>query len=109
MSDYDYCKIYVEADLSYDSLKSTIARILDAPIEWRSIKSSSMSVDCYKNPFSKDGESDFISWPYYLEVEANSGFTGPGFVKDVQKLIESLKSEAMKVAPSCDFEDLLKI
>ncbi len=108
MSNYDYCKLYIETDRSFDELKLTISRILNSPLEGRTVRTCSMLVDCFKNNARRDQGEGFLYWPYYLEVEAVANSMGAEFVRNIQSLIDSLKLEAMRIVPSCDFEDRLK-
>lgn len=106
MSDYDYCKLYVESEQSFEGLKSTVSAALAAPLEGRTVEGRFMSVDCFANKAHGDGDG-FLYWPYYLEIEISDGSEEREFVKEIQNLIDYLRGEAMKIVASCDFEDEL--
>ena len=107
MNEYDYCKLYVDSDLSFDELKSFIANFVNSPVQGRTIEGRSLIIDCFANKANDSAFGEFLSWPYYLEIDLSDGVADTEFVREVQNLIDALKFASMLVVPSCDFEDEL--
>lgn len=107
MGEYDYCKLYVESDHSFDELKSAIANFMNSSVQGRTIEGRSLIIDCFVNKANDSAFGEFLSWPYYLEIDASDDVSGAGFVRAVQDLIDALKSASVQIVASCDFEDEL--
>jgi hypothetical protein len=108
--DYDYCKLYIQADISHSDLKNAVAQVLDSDIEGRTVETSALSLDvCINKESDPDRQERIVHWPFYLEVEAVVPDDGIGFVAAVQSLIDGLKLLGMRVRASCNFEDKLSL
>jgi hypothetical protein len=102
-----YLKIYVTGQLSFADLTDRIATILAAKREVRTIATGSLVVDVFEQgkAASPSALSEFLSWPWYLEVEAASpDIAREDFVAAVKKLIEGLQRAGLRTVVSGDLE-----
>ncbi len=106
-----YCKIFINTRLPRYKLSSMISEIFDGQIERRTVSCDGFEVDIIENDDWNQAigfeVTDFVYFPYYLEIGAESGFTHSSFIEAVQRILICLWEKHIPAVASCDFEDLL--
>lgn len=106
-----YCKIYIFASLSRQSLLEVLAEITHGNLSAGTVETSWGLLDVLRNneaDLSKVSESDgFLSYPYFMDIEGDSSVTMPVFSRAVGDVLEALWAKDIKAVAACDFEEEL--
>lgn len=106
-----YCKIFVNAPITRDSLIRKVAELAAGRSEMRIITSPMMEIyvdinDEYDETKSR-GEDGFLYYPFCLDVEPAGNADDDAYISSVSRLLENLRAEGCQTAAACNFEDEL--
>jgi hypothetical protein len=106
-----YCKIFVNTDITRDSLIRKVAKFAGGHSEMRIITSPMMEIyvdvnDEYDETKSR-GEDGFLYFPFCLDIEPVANADDDAYIRSVNRLLENLRAEGFQTAAACDFEDEL--
>ena len=103
-----YCKVYLNGPRSSADLRDAVAAAAGTGFDLRTLRTDSLVIDLIENTDGR-GQTDFIGWPFYLEIDADPEPTTPEpFIASIRTLLERLRTHGVQVVPSCDFEDQLQ-
>ena len=108
----NYCKVYLDTDLSKADVLGLIRTVLTGQSESRAtISSPSCVVDVEDNDqfdeamrYQADG---FLYYRYLLDVEPVEEVSRERYLQALSDLLRGLRKHLCKVVPACDFEDEL--
>ena len=111
--DLNYCKIFFDSNLDYDSLLKLITDRFDGIHTGFSSIHFDWGECCFKKndyftPVDHDAApDDFIYWRYYLEFyDDNNDFEA--FSSGLRDISLNMKAMGIRNIASCDFEDLFE-
>ncbi|WGM48238.1 hypothetical protein KOAAANKH_03134 [Brevundimonas sp. NIBR10] len=111
MSSDPYCKVYLtgpKREASRTAMQAALITAVGGRFENRTLRTDGLLIDLITNTDGR-GETDFIGWPFYLEITAEAGHAdAEPFVASIRRLLGGLRGQAIQVVPSCDFEDQLQ-
>lgn len=106
-----YCKIFIFASLSRQSLLELLAEITQGNLSAGTVETPWGLLDVLRNSeadLSKVSESDgFLFYPYFMDIEGASNGTELTFIKAISEVLEALWAKNIKAIAACDFEDKL--
>ena len=106
-----YCKIYLDGGSDVHVVKALVVEITRGSLEGRTVGAHGLLIDVFENkqvPGVVAARDDFVHWPFYLEVEASHGVKFDEYLASLASLLIELRSNGLRVVPSCDFETQLK-
>jgi len=109
-----YCEIFVLGPKSQSQLEDLVGRIIGGQAKIGTIDGADLRLDVRENDGydpekSGWGVSQFLHFPYYLEVEpADPSKPFESFVASVDALLEGLREGGQRFVTACDFEDELR-
>ncbi|CAN5685255.1 hypothetical protein BH09VER1_BH09VER1_03490 [soil metagenome] len=110
MEDF-YCKIYIFASLSRQSLLELLTEITHGNLSAGTVETPWGLLDVLRNgeaDLSKVSNSDgFLFYPYFMDVEGASHVTKSEFSEAIGEVLEALWAKNIKAVASCDFEEEL--
>ena len=111
MNSDPYCKVYLNGparDASRAAMQGALIAAVGGRFEHRTLRAGGLVIDLIPNTDGR-GETDFIGWPFYLEIIAEPGHADVDlFVASIRRLLGGLRGQAIQIVPSCDFEDQLQ-
>lgn len=109
----NYCKVYLDTNLSRSDVVGLIRSILEGEFENRAtIRTSSCVIDVEENDqfdnVMRTGAADgFLYYRYFLDVEPVESAGRERYVQVVSDLLRGLRDNGCKAVPACDFEEEL--
>jgi hypothetical protein len=109
-----YCEIFVLGPEDQSQLEELVGRIIGGHANLGTINGTDLSLDVRKNDDfdpekSEWGVSQFLHFPYYLEVEpADPNRPIKSFVAAVGELLDGLRESGQRFVTASDFEDQLR-
>jgi hypothetical protein len=108
----NYCKTYLDTDLSKGEVLGLMRAILSGQLESRAtIRTASCVIDVEENDqFDEAMRSQpdgFLYYRYFLDIEPGEGVSRESYVQALSDLLRGLRKHGCKAVPACDFEDEL--
>jgi hypothetical protein len=106
-----YCKIFLDADASYDDLVAQLQQIIGGVREYHSLSTDLCTVDVRRNDdfdrSRKSGADGFLYYRYFLDVEPTQPIQRERYVSFIKNILSRLRDRGTKCVAACDFEDEL--
>ena len=106
-----YCKVYVDAEVDTTQLIQQVGTLCGGTTSGRTIESTELTVDVSRNedhrPVRGEPASDFVYFPYYLDVTPGDEVARDVYIGAVRALLHGLQRRGATVVAACDFENEL--
>jgi hypothetical protein len=107
-----YTRLYIDSKFHLPALVGAIARALGGRLEMSSVDTGVLSADFhtsddYDRARVQHDPSDFLRYPFSVEVEAIASVPLDRYLDEVALMMRELQALGANVAASCDWEDLL--
>jgi hypothetical protein len=106
VSDDLYCKVYLKGPPSLEAMRTVLTGVTGVAFDRRTLTTGPLIIDLLAN-VDGSGE-DFVTWPFYLEIDATTGAEAAPFIAEIRRLLTGLQAASVQTVPSCDFEDQLR-
>ena len=107
-----YCKVYLRGSgAGAASIETMRAAVGEAAGGGRfahgTLRTDRLLIQLIANTDGR-GQTDFIGWPFYLEIDAVQATTSEDFIAAIRAFLSGLGALGVDAVPSCDFEDQLQ-
>lgn len=114
MSSYEnlYCKLFIDTDLSENSILVLVASILSGSINRWSVVTELSEIYVNKNDYfdmerRSEKQEGFLYSRYYLDIEPKENADEDNYINSISNLLQGLWTSGLKAVAACDFEEEL--
>ena len=102
-----YCRLYTKSEKNHTDLFMFLkSSLFCGSCDFDIMQNDFFEMDLTINKEFDSASSDFLFWPYFIEVEQICD-SFDNYVMELSRFIHFLRENDIQVVASCDFEELL--